>query len=94
MDKYYFAQLNPQDICETILIYNQPLQNPPDNYIPVAENQDVQWRKHENGQWSEEKFEPVPAIPEPIQPTNQEINDNLMVIMNGLTDIYMATLGL
>jgi len=38
--------------------------------------------------------EPIPVIPPPIQPTNQEIKDNLMVIMNGLTDIYMATLGL
>jgi len=38
--------------------------------------------------------EPVPSEPQPAQPTNQEINDNLMIIMNGLTDIYMATLGL
>jgi len=37
---------------------------------------------------------PEPVPPQPPQPTNQEINDNLMVIMNGLTDIYMATLGL
>lgn len=37
-------------------------------------------------------------VTEPIieisQPTNQEINDMQIVIMNGLTDIYMATLGL
>lgn len=32
--------------------------------------------------------------PQIIQPTNQEIQDNLIVIMNGLTDIYMTTLGL
>jgi len=37
---------------------------------------------------------PEPVPPQPPQPTNQEIQDNLMVIMNGLTDIYMATLGL
>jgi hypothetical protein len=34
---------------------------------------------------------PTPVIP---QPTNKEINDNLMVIMNGLTDIYILQLGL
>ena len=28
------------------------------------------------------------------QPSNQELKDDMMVIMNGLTDIYMATLGL
>jgi hypothetical protein len=36
----------------------------------------------------------TPVIPPVIQPTNQEIKDFQMVIMNGLTDIYMATLGL
>lgn len=36
----------------------------------------------------------IAVVHEIIQPTNQEINDNLMVIMNGLTDIYMAQLGL
>lgn len=36
----------------------------------------------------------TPIIAEPTQPTNKEINDNLMVIMNGIVDIYMAQLGL
>jgi len=36
----------------------------------------------------------TPIIPPVIQPTNQEIKDNQMTIMNGLTDIYMAQLGL
>ena len=31
----------------------------------------------------------VPVIPV-IQPTNKEINDNLMTVMSGLVDIYMA----
>lgn len=37
--------------------------------------------------------DPTPIIPQPVQPTNKEINDNLMVIMNGIVDIYMAQLG-
>ena len=36
----------------------------------------------------------TPIVVEPPQPTNKEINDNLMVIMNGIVDIYMAQLGL
>ena len=35
----------------------------------------------------------TPIILPVIQPTNQEIKDNQMVIMNGLTDIYMSQLG-
>jgi len=36
----------------------------------------------------------TPIISPVKEPTNQEINENLMVIMNGLTDIYMLQLGL
>lgn len=41
-----------------------------------------------NGVWTK----PV-QLPVIIQPSNKEVNDNLIVIMNGLTDIYMAILG-
>ena len=36
----------------------------------------------------------TPIIPPVIQPTNTEIQDSLVVIMNGLTDIYMNQLGI
>jgi len=41
-----------------------------------------------NGVWTK----PVQP-PQVVQPSNKEVNDNLIVIMNGLTDIYMAILG-
>lgn len=38
--------------------------------------------------------DPTPIEPVIPEPTNREINDNLMVVMNGIVDIYMAQLGL
>ena len=35
----------------------------------------------------------VDVVPKVPQPTNQDIKDNQMVMMNGLTDIYMSQLG-
>lgn len=57
MDKYMV--LNKNNIAESMVTYNQPLLNPPDNYILVGD-ESMLWHKHdlETGLWSEEKYEP------------------------------------
>ena len=62
-----FAILNKNNICESIVRYNQELRNPPENYILISENQDVLWHKYENGTWSNEKFEPIGEVIETVE---------------------------
>lgn len=70
MNKYFFAVLDDKNICVDVRVYYQPLSSPPENYILVSEDDDVLYRKYENGQWSEEKY--PPPEPEP-RPTIEEL---------------------
>lgn len=68
---YYYAVLNEENVCITVDERNQPLTNPPENYIPIGEVEAsyVQWKKFEDGAWSAESYEPEQ---EPEQPSMED----------------------
>lgn len=73
MEKY--AILDSNNIAGNIISYNQPLQNPPDNYIEVID-ESMRWHKYENGQWSIESYENGTTLEEVKQAKIQELEDD------------------
>ena len=61
--QYFYANLNEDHVCIGIAQTNGPVTSA--KSVQVASMAaDVLWRKHENGQWSEEKFIPGKVIME------------------------------
>ena len=88
----YYAQLNESDICIGVSMLKDEVNQ--SNMIKIdSMNEYYMWQKYENGEWSGEKYSPI-VEEQPYEPTNAEINANLMVVMSGIVDIYMAQLGL
>lgn len=59
---FYYAQLNESGICIGISQLSGPAEAA--NMIQIDSlDQDKLWRKHENGQWSVEKYEPQSTAP-------------------------------
>ena len=84
-----YAILNHENICETIVSYNQPLETPPENYISIQNGQDVRWRKYTGGQWSEEKFEPAPVVPTPtLEEQIESLKQDNLILMDVLATMY------
>lgn len=55
---HFYAQLNENKICIGVSQLSGEVQA--DSMIPIDSiSTDYIWRKYENDQWSEEKFEPV-----------------------------------
>lgn len=80
----HYAQLNDSNLCVGISTLTTALADANLVEIP-AFDEDYLYRKYENGTWSAEKYEPVPADP---QPTNAEIQANQLIIMDALATIY------
>jgi len=59
---YFYAQLNENNICIGVSQLSGPVQA--NNMVEVPSfDLDCVWRKYENGQWSEEKYEPQSTGP-------------------------------
>lgn len=57
-----YAQLNENKVCIAISQLNGEVIQ--DNLIEIPSISDeFMWKKHENGQWSAEKFEPTSSAP-------------------------------
>lgn len=57
-----YAQLNKNNICIGVSQLSGAVQA--DNMIPITSmDTDYIWRKHVNGQWSTEKYEPESTAP-------------------------------
>lgn len=82
----FYAQLNENNICIGISqLSGEVIQK---NLIEITSNDsDYLWKKYENGNWSAGKFEPVPEPVTP-EPTNTEIMDNQMVLMDVIATMY------
>lgn len=97
---FYYAQLNEDNICITISRLNNQVNH--DNMI-LLENydEDYIWRKYENGEWSEEKFEPEPE-PEPPSEVDllkakiqslEEYSEEHEAALIELTELIISLLG-
>lgn len=63
---FNYAILNSQNICIGISQLNNNINQP--NMVEISElSQNYIYKKYENGQWSSEKFEPIPVEP-PLSP--------------------------
>jgi len=72
---YFYALLNTDSICIGISQLSGKVNQP--NMIRI-ENMDTDyiWRKYENGQWSEEKYEPISTAPiDDFEETKQRVAD-------------------
>lgn len=87
----FYAQLNENDICIGISqLSGEVIQT---NMIEIPSNDsDYLWRKYENGKWSAGKFEPVPEPVTP-EPTNAEIMENQIVLMDVIATMYEEMLA-
>ena len=87
----FYAQLNENKICIGISQLSGTVEDKYLIEIESADN-DFMWRKYENGAWSSEKFE---LVPEPVvyQPTNAEIQENQLIIMDALSTMYEDLVG-
>jgi len=87
----FYAQLNENKICIGISQLSGTVDN--ENLIEIAStDNDFMWRKYENGAWSSENFEPVPE-PVVYQPTNAEIQESQLIIMDALSTMYEDLVG-
>ncbi|NLD18510.1 MAG: hypothetical protein GX666_13180 [Tissierellia bacterium] len=77
---YFYAQLNEHNICTGVSQLSGEITA--NNMIPITEmNVDLLWRKYENGQWSEEKFEPISTAPiTEFEETKRRLDDVEMAI--------------
>ena len=93
-----YAILNDKNICVSTITYFTPVKDIPDNYIGITENQDVQYKKFESGQWSMERYEPTTTAPlnefEQLKAKNQQLeqqlaqtNSDLASLMEFVTNI-------
>lgn len=77
---YFYAQLNEHNVCIGVSQLSGPVDN--SNMIPI-DNMDIDliWRKYENGQWSEEKYEPTSTAPiDEFEEIKQRVADLEMAI--------------
>ena len=59
---YIYAQLNENNICIGVSQLSGEVDAP--NMVSIPEfTEDYIWRKYEDGEWSEEKFEPQTTAP-------------------------------
>ncbi len=72
---YHYAQLNEHGIC--IAVSTLAGEVTADNLIRLdTYDTDKLWRKYENGQWSEEKYEPISTAPiDEFEETKQRVAD-------------------
>lgn len=72
---YYYAQLNKNNICVAVSCLSGQVNSP--DMIPIDSfNADFIWRKYENGQWSQEKYEPQTTAPlTDYEQTKQRLDD-------------------
>lgn len=63
------AELNLDNVCINVLQLKDV--NFSDKYVEIDSfDEDLLFRKYENGQWSEEKF--LPTEPEPQEPSTED----------------------
>ena len=60
---YFYAQLNDENICIGVSALKEEIVGA-DMVEIESLDYDCLWRKYENGEWSEEKYEPEPVEPE------------------------------
>lgn len=60
---HIYAQIDDRGICIGICQLSDEVSNP--SLVPITEySDDYLWRKYEEGEWSEEKYESTPPTPE------------------------------
>lgn len=77
---YYYAQLNENNICIGVSQLSGEVDGI--NMISISSmDTDYIWRKYENGQWSEEKFEPQSTAPitefEQLKQNNEDLKQSI-----------------
>lgn len=72
---YHYAQLNEHGIC--VAVSTLAGEVAADNLVQLETyDEDKLWRKYENGQWSEEKYEPISTAPiNEFEETKQRVAD-------------------
>lgn len=77
---YNYAQLNKNNICIGISQLSGEVSDSNMVRIPNADP-DYLWRKYENGQWSEEKYEPQITAPlTEFEEVQQRVSDLEMAV--------------
>ena len=80
----YYAWLNNDNICVNIWALKGEVLAAPNTVKIPGYNEDYIHRKYENGQWSEEKFEPIQPPEVPIEEYLIDIDFRLCMIELGL----------
>lgn len=85
---YFYAQLNENNICIGVSQLSGEVDAPNMVRIPSFDP-DYIWRKYEDGQWTEEKFEPETTAPvTEFEETKQRVSDLEMAMAAILGGAY------
>lgn len=82
-----YAQINEVGICTAISMLSGEVNQ--ENLIPIDSiDEDLLYRKFENGQWSSEKYIPPTTAQETLEDKISRIEDTNFILMDALATVY------